>query len=244
MQPAVVQLEERRSRAQASVEGRRLDLYAPIHKGLRAFLGATLHAAGRLDVNDPEDMAAALAEVRSLLGFLRSHLHHENQFMHPALEARRPGSARQTANEHVEHEHAIERLEGLALAIERGESEVRAHAAAELYRGLSAFAAENLAHMEIEESVNNPQLWAAYSDDELSRIHEAMLATIPPAEMSLGLRWMLPALAPAERAALLTEMQGKLPAEAFAEILGQLRPNLSEREWAKLTVALGPIASF
>jgi hypothetical protein len=241
MQPAVVQLEERRSRAQAAAEGRRLDLYTPVHKGIRAFLGATLHAAGRLDVNDPEDVAATLAEVRGLFGFLRSHLHHENQFMHPALETRHPGSARQTAHEHVEHERALENLEGLALALERGEPAGRARAAAELYRALAIFAAENLAHMDVEETANNAQLWAAYDDAELARIHEALLAAIPPAEMALGLRWMLPAMTPTERAALLTEMQGKLPAPAFAGLLAQLRPNLLERDWAKLTAALGPV---
>jgi len=195
-----------------------------------------------MDADDAEERAATLAEVRSLLGFLRAHLHHENQFVHPALEARRPGAARQTVHEHVEHAWAIENLEGLALAVERAESGERARAASELYRALATFAAENLAHMEVEETGNNAELWAAYTDAELARIQEALLAAIPPAEMSLGLRWMLPALTPAERAAVLTGMQHQLPAEAFAGVLALIRSQLTDRDWAKLGAAIGPLS--
>jgi len=242
VQSTVVPIDERRERAQAAGSGRRLDLYAPIHKGIRAFVGATLAVAGRMDVDDAEERAATLAEVRSLLGFLRAHLHHENQFVHPALEARRPGAARQSVHEHVEHAWAIENLESLALAVERAEPAERPRAAFELYRALAAFAAENFLHMDVEETGNNAQLWAAYTDAELGQIHEALLAAIPPAEMALGLRWMLPALTPAERAAALTGMQHKLPAEAFSRVLSLIRPHLTDRDWTKLAAAIGPLS--
>jgi Hemerythrin HHE cation binding domain len=244
MQPAVVQLEERRHRALAVAEGRRFDLYANIHKGIRAFMGATLASVGRLDPADPGEITATLAEVRSLVGFLRGHLHHENQFLHAALEARRPGASRQTAHDHVEHERALERLEGLVLAVERAEDEARPLAAMALYRELALVAADNHVHMNVEETDNTAALWATYSDEELAQIQESLMAAVPPAEMALALRWMLPAIAPAERAGMLTLLQAKLPAPAFQGILSALRPNLSERAWAKLGAALGPVASF
>jgi hypothetical protein len=244
MQPSVVQLEERRERAQATAAGRRFDLYANIHKGIRAFMGATLTAAGRMDPADPVEVSATLAEVRSLIGFLRGHLHHENQFLHAALEARRPGASRQTAHDHVEHEHALERLEGFALALERAEDEARPLAAAQLYRELALVAADNHLHMNVEETDNTAALWAAYTDEELVRIQESLMAAVPPEEMALALRWMLPAIAPAERAGMLTQIQARLPAPAFQGLLSALRPNLSERDWAKLGAALGPVAAF
>jgi hypothetical protein len=243
MQPAVVQLEERRQRAQAIAQGRRLDLYTPIHKGIRAFFGATIDAAGRLDVLDPEDVTRVAAEVRGLIGLLRAHLHLENQFVHPAIEARRPGAARATANDHVEHECELEDLEARLLLLERAEDDgARARAAAELYRALASTAAENFRHMAFEESQNNARLWEAYTDDELRALHDALVGSIPPAEMALVLRWMVPALSPVERAAMLTELQAKLPRDAFVGLLGQVRPYLTEREWAKLTAAIGPLA--
>lgn len=233
MKQAVVQLDERRERAQAAAEGRRVDMYTLVHKGIRAFMGATLDAVGRLDAYDRDEVARTLAEVRSLCKFLRAHLHHENQFVHPALEARLPGSARRTAGDHVEHERAIEHLEALALGVESAADAARTGAVLALYRELALFTAENLAHMHQEETRNNAALWSAYADEELQKIHEAMLASIKPEIFSLGLRWMAPAMTPAERAGFL----GHLPAAALQEV----RPLLTERDWVKLTATLGPV---
>ncbi len=243
-QQAVVRIEERRERAQAGAEGRRVDLYTTIHKGLRAFMAHTLEAVGRMDANDDAEVAQTLSELRGLLGLMRTHMHVENQFLHPALEARRPGAARRTAVDHAEHERTLEALHAALLAAERSAEAARAAAATHLYRQLSLFVAENLAHMQIEETENNAALWAAYSDVELAQLHDALLASIPPQERSLALRWMVPALSPAERAGMLTEMQAKLPAAAFAGILAALRLHVGERDWDKLTAAIGPFASF
>jgi len=144
----------------------------------------------------------------------------------------------------VAHERALERLEGLALALERAEDGARPLAGTQLYRELALVAADNFVHMNVEETDNNAALWAAYADEELAQIQEALMAAVPPAEMALALRWMLPAIAPAERAGILTVLQAKLPAPAFRGVLSTLRPNLSERDWAKLTAAIGPLASF
>jgi hypothetical protein len=243
MKQAVVRLEERRERLQAAAEGRRVDLYTTIHKGLRAFMTRTLEAVGNMDAADAEGVAQTVAQLRALLGLMRTHMHVENQFLHPALEARRPGAARRTAGEHAEHEHAFEELHGALLALERASAPARAGAAMLVYRRLALFVAENLAHMHFEETENNALLWAAYSDEELSRLHDALLAAVAPEERALALHWMLPALSPAERAGMLTEMQAKLPAAAFAGLLCGLQPALSMRDWAKLTAALGPVAA-
>jgi Hemerythrin HHE cation binding domain len=242
MNQAVVKLDERRERAQAAATGQRVDMYILVHKGIRAFMGAALEAVGRLDAYDREEVARTLAEVRSLGEFLRAHLHHENQFVHPALEARRPCGTRRTAGDHVGHERALERLESAALAIERADDAARPAAVLALYRELALFTAENLEHMHFEETENNAQLWAAYTDAELQRIHQAMLASIKPEIFSLGLRWMVPAMAPAERAALLTGMQAVMPSETFVGVLGALSARLSERDWAKLMAAIGPFS--
>jgi hypothetical protein len=243
MKQAVVRIDERRHRAQAAAEGRRVDMYTLVHKGIRAFLGATLEAVGRMDALDRDEVARTLAGVRGLAMFLRAHLHHENQFLHPALEARRTGSAGRTASDHVGHERALERLETLALTVERSADESRPAAALALYRELALFTAENLEHMHFEETENNAALWAAYGDEELERIHQALLGSIKPEVMSLGLRWMAPSMSPAERAAFFTGMRAGMPAEIFAGILSTLKPYLGERDWAKLAAAIGPLAA-
>ena len=235
MNQAIVESEVRRACEPDSVAPPRVDMYTLVHKGIRAFMGATLEVLGRLDERDADEVAHTLAQVRSLAMFLRAHLHHENQFVHPALEARNPGAARRTAGDHVEHERAIEHLGVAVLAVEKAGDAGRAGAVLALYRELAQFTAENLEHMHFEETENNAQLWATYSDDELQRIHEAMLASIEPAIFALGVRWMAPAMTPVE----LAGFAAHLPAPI---VLG-LREVLSERDWAKLVAAIGPIAA-
>ncbi|MGD9952631.1 MAG: hemerythrin domain-containing protein [Burkholderiales bacterium] len=234
MKQAVIRLDEHRGRAPSPAAGPRVDMYTLVHKGIRAFMGSTLAAVGRMDASDPQEIAAALAEVRALAMFLRAHLHHENQFVHPALEARRPGSARRTAGDHVEHERALERLEALVLAVESADDASRPGAALALYRELALFVAENLEHMHVEETENNAGLWAAYTDEELEKLHQGMLASIKPEIMTLGLHWMAQAMTPAERAGLFSHLPPQL--------LEVARAALSERDWAKLTAAIGPVS--
>ena len=63
--------------------------------------------------------------------------------------------------------------------------------------------------------------------------------TSPPEEMMFVLRWMVPFMNPAERAAMLGDMRAHAPAPAFVAALDVVRPHLSEREWTKLSLALG-----
>jgi hypothetical protein len=223
------------------VAGPRVDMYAGIHKGLRAFMGEVLATVGRMDAYDPAEVGAVVAEVRVLLEALRRHLHHENQFLHPAMEARRPGSACATADDHVHHVEAIERLEADLLAVERSAGAGRAAAALGLYRRLALFVAENYEHMQVEETENNAVLWAAYTDEELLEIEHALVASIPPQWLAIYLRWMVPAMAPAERAAFLTGIQLGAPAEVFEQVLAMVKPHLGDRDWAKLMAALAPV---
>ena len=65
------------------------------------------------------------------------------------------------------------------------------------------------------------------------------MATIPPGEMMLVMRWMLPQMSAPERLALLTGMRQEAPAPVFEAVLDAVQPHLSQRDWAKLTRGLG-----
>jgi hypothetical protein len=71
----------------------RVDLYAGIHKALRAFMTDTLLGLGRMDVEDDLDFAQGCQRVAQLLDVLQAHLEHENRFVHPAIEARAQGGS-------------------------------------------------------------------------------------------------------------------------------------------------------
>lgn len=217
----------------------RHDMYVGIHKALRAWMTDTLAALGRMDADDAVEVAETLARVRGLLLQCRSHLAHENTFIHTAMEVRCPGSSQRIAGEHVGHVQSIEAIEVAVKAVERSPAGARSAAALQLYRQLTLFVADNFQHMHVEETQNNRVLWDAYSDEELAQIHGALVASIPPEEMQLTLRWLIPFLSHGERVGLLAGAKQGMPEEAFQGVLAIARAHLSPRDWAKLTKALG-----
>lgn len=216
----------------------RYDLYAGIHKALRAFMGETLVAVGRMDANDPADTGPALAQLRALLGCMKAHLGHENEFIHPLLESAATGAAARISIEHVEHEREIASLEAQIAAFEAAEAPARPLLALALYRELALFVSENFAHMQYEEVVHGAQLWAHCSDAQLLDLEHRIVASQTPDEAMLVLRWMLPYLAHADRCALMLGMRAMAPAPVFAAVLDLARAHLRERDWLKLDAAL------
>lgn len=224
--------------AAAAPTGRR-DLYAGIHKALRLFMTSTLTRVGSTDPGDADDVTAALAQLDRLLALCDVHLTDENEFVHPALERARPGTAARAAAEHVHHAEAIADLRDLAAYVANSGGTARASALERLYRALALFVADNFQHMHVEETVHNPVLWAAYRDDELAAIEQAIVASIPPTVMMEALHWFVPALSAPERAGMLAEMRQGMPGEAFAAVLDIAQRTLPARDHARLMRALG-----
>lgn len=212
----------------------RHDIYAPIHKALRLFMTDTLTRIGRMDTADRAEVGATLDQLDALLDLCTSHLQHENDFLHPALEARQRHAAARTALDHVEHGHGIAALRQEALGLREAPAVRAPGLALRLYRHLALFVADNLQHMHIEETANNAALWSHYRDDELHALHERLLATLSDAERLQVARWMVPALSPAERAAVLGKMRAQMPPEAFRAVLDTVQPHVDHAGWIKL----------
>jgi hypothetical protein len=219
----------------------RVDLYAAVHKGLRACMAQVLVETGRMDTTDAEDSARTLEAVRHLLALCQTHLEHEDTFVHTAMQARRPDSAAITLEDHEHHKQALVAIEQAVRAVEDASDTARVTAAQHLYALLARFVADNYAHMHIEETQNNAVLWAEYSDAELLAIKARLLAAIPPAMNLAFLRWMAPSLSPAERATLFLGARPALPPTAFDAALAMVRNHLTARDWFKLQLALAPL---
>lgn len=219
----------------AAAEGAgRLDLYAGIHKALRLFMTRTLARIGSADPRDPAEVAAALQQLEGLLGICELHLKDENQFVHPALERARPGSAARIAAEHEHHLESFADLRDLAGLVGHSADANRPAALQRLYRALALFVADNFQHMQVEETAHNAVLWAAYSDAELAGIEHAIVASIPPQAMAEALHWFFPALNAPERAGMLAGMKQGMPPEPFAGVLGIAERTLAAADFAKL----------
>lgn len=217
----------------------RMDVYTSIHKALRAAMSDTLRRVGRLDVHDDEEREAVCSNVQALLQQLRSHLQHENDFIHAAIEARRPGGARLTAEDHVQHLDSIGNLDDEAQALRHARAAQRQAMALRLYRHLALFVAENLEHMQLEETENQATLWALYSDAEIAQMHDRLVASIGPDEMALTVRWMAAALPTQDLVDLFSGVRANAPAPAFAALLDVACTQLDEGRRARLMRALG-----
>jgi hypothetical protein len=216
----------------------RKDIYALIHKALRLAMTDVLVRVGRLDTDDDGDVRGAAMAVRELTDLCRMHLEKEEHFVHPALESAIPGSSGRTARDHDDHLRAFDRLEAGVRAIERSTGERAAQAAARLYRDLALFAADNFVHMHGEEVDNNAVLWATHTDEEILAIERRIVASIPPARMALVLRWMAPAMTPAERATFFANLRAKLPPNAFATMMSDVMSELDGAAKRKLLQSL------
>ena len=114
----------------------------------------------------------------------------------------------------------------------------RAAAAARLYRRLAAFVGENLIHMEVEETEHNRILWETHDDVEIIALEQAIVASSTREQVGLILRWMVPHITPAERAALFMGMRKTAPPQVMDGALSAVKPHLDASEWHKLMIAL------
>lgn len=211
----------------AAPDESRYNLYHAIHKALRFGHCRMLAAIGANDFGDELATRALLADLHQLIVLGRSHLEGENREIHTAIEARTPGAAAHAAEDHGHHEQSFAELESLIRAVEVAVPSRREMAGRALYRRYALFAADDLLHMNEEETELLEALHRAFTDEELQAIEGRIVAAIPPEKMLAYARLMMPALSHPERVGLLGKMQKALPEAAFDSLLaGAVRPSL------------------
>lgn len=215
----------------------RVDLYGPVHRGLRLALTTVLTRIGATDTRDCTRLATMIDDLEGVLYLCTSHLTHENAHIHTAVERRRPGAMAHFARAHRDHEHEIAELRALSLSISvKADDRDAIHRT--LYLRYSQFVAENLAHMVEEETVVGPLLEALYSPAELEQIHGALLASVGPDEMLAFMRVMIPANPQPVRIDMLRGAQAAMPREAFIAMVHLFRGHIDGEEWSDLTTQL------
>jgi hypothetical protein len=221
-----------------SLAAPRYNIYRVIHKALRAFMADTLLKIGKMDAGDDGERTEALAQLRGLLEMCDSHLRHENEFIHTAIEQVRPRATARTVEDHHHHEAALARLEREIVQFESAAPELRPALAQDLYLSLSQFVAENFTHMITEETENHTALIGAYDESQVLTLEQSLVASLSPEEKFTAMRWMIPHINASERAFLLGGMKRHAPPPAFDAVLGLARERLTQRDFHKLERAL------
>lgn len=212
----------------------RHDIYAAIHKALRACMADALIALGRLDVDDPHELAATSASCESMLTLMRGHALHENHHIHPALESARPGASAAVAHEHVHHLETIDGLRDMLTLLRQVGGPQRPSIARRLYAQLASFVAENLRHMQQEETQHNALLWQHYDDAAILGMEAAIVASLTAEEGEASLLWMARTMASDELLSMLAGMRAQVPDAVFGQVLELVRSTQSPRRWAAL----------
>lgn len=161
----------------------RIDLYTLPHKALRV---AVAHGGTVLSATDPGRLDGDLVVVRSVLAELRSHAAHEDEFIHPLLARLVPSVEAELAAQHVELDAGLDGLDRTLDGLEGREA--TPDEITSLFRAYERVAARNLLHLDHEETVAMPALWAKASNVSLQVLMDRFRAAHPDAA-ELYQRW-------------------------------------------------------
>jgi hypothetical protein len=172
----------------------RLDVFTPIHKGLRRNLFETAIALGRTDFTSPVETAAAETLVTECLTYLREHAEDEDRHVVPEIARLAPDLAAALAEEHPELERAAIAIDSLWPRFAPLGPEERLAMGAELGRRFQALVAMQLRHMDREEREVNAVFWAKLNDRDIGALSRRIVVSISTARL---LHWQQQVLLPA-----------------------------------------------
>jgi hypothetical protein len=218
----------------------KISLVLTPHKGIRYAFPQLSIKAGNIDYTDKtavEDLKALLVEFGDLL---EEHAHIENEFILKPLEVRLPGSTEHDTNDHERlyalQEELIAKLDSiLDPAISPDEAQRTGY---EFYQNLSELHAAHLEHMLEEERVTQTLMWQHFTQEEMLSLHQQIIRNIPPDKMLAWMKYILPALNPAERREMLGGMQAGAPAPFFERVMAVAERVLPFSDFEKLEDAL------
>ncbi len=189
-----------------------VDLYREVHKGLRLALSDLVREAGSLDASDAGSVEAFLALFADVDMMLDTHHAHEDGGHLGGLIERHVDTDVERLIREA-HDRFDAMLEGLRSAV--ADLVTGGADAARLYDDVVAFVAAYLTHMNVEEQQVMPALRAGVEHAELFGITMEIRTSVPPPQMCVFLRYMLPAMNPQERAGTLGGMKAGAPQEIF-----------------------------
>ena len=188
-----------------------VDLYREVHKGLRLALFELAQAAGALDnsiQNSVDSFADLFTDVDMML--VTHHGHEDGERLTGLIRRNAPEAAARVQSAHDQIDATLGELRTLVSELRSG-----APVAARIYDGVVRFVADYLDHMADEERVVMPALQASVPVDELMAITMEIRTSVPPPDMCVFLRYMLPAMNTDERVGTLGGMKAGAPAEIF-----------------------------
>lgn len=194
--------------------------YSASHKGLRNALGRFQLQAGCTDYADPRSVAALRARGAKLELLLTHHLAAENRYFLTPLRARDAAGAEHDLDEHQRLEALQGRMFSALAGLDSSDDPDRGRA---FYLLVTEFHASYLQHILYEERVTEPLLFARFTEQEVARFSQELVAAVELPVLLASLEYIIPAQPVAESRALLARLR---EAPFFAQLIEALRAEL------------------
>lgn len=194
--------------------------------------------AGNTDWADDRAVSELVAEWKDVLFVLSGHHQHEDDFCDALIQQHAPELREQLEAAHVDADAGLANLNDVATSLEAAGPDERWAALRAFHLDLSDFTASYLAHLRFEEDMVMPVLNEALTDDQLAQVTTAIRMSVPPPQMCIFIRYMVPAMNPAERADMLRGMS-QAPPDVFEMFRDAAEGCLSSAAYRRLAVDAG-----
>lgn len=212
----------------------RFEVYTPVHKGLRYALGVLTAKASSLNFEDDVKLSAFIKEFKPITVILHSHAVHEDAHIQPLIDKFIPEYSDRLETEHHDTEELLDDLEKRIQTIKQSSVQERRELGSEWNYALNRFVATYLNHLQTEEIYVQQALWDNMTEEELMDLSVAIRSEIPPEQLMIYFRFMIPAQNIFENAAMLGGMKKYAPPEAYKAASQLAEQVLSSESWAEL----------
>jgi hypothetical protein len=208
----------------------RYNIFNMIHKALRAKLYDTALNLQQTYFADAEETKTVLEKVNEVINAFEQHGYHEDSILMPVIEKFQSATIASFEKDHIDDRHMGEDLKHLQNIYHAARSkQERIVAGSAITKAFIDYMVFNLLHMQREEIELNKLLWEHYSDDEIQKIDDQIIATIPPEEMATSAQWILQAINSKEATDWLISVKENAPEPVFASLFELTGSSLPER---------------
>lgn len=215
------------------------DVYREIHKAMRFALFGVTARAGATAADDDAGVAALLREWDDVCLVLLGHHGHEDDFCDALIETHAPQLRGELEESHLMADGVIARLRASAGRIAASPSGDRWSLLRSFYLDLADFTGQYIDHLRFEEDVVMPALNAAMSNEELEAVTNMIRGSVPPPEMCVFIRYMVPSMNFSERLDMLGGMHAGAPPDVFEMFRAAAQAALPSNEYRAVAEAAG-----
>jgi len=217
------------------------DIYSGIHKGQRLALYRLAMRVGVLDHADKVAVEAFRGDIADLREEFYLHAEHEEKQLHPFMQDRVPGMAKDLEddhrNMHIMFDDLVSHFDGIADRVDSFEK--KDELCLEYYRAVNRFIAFYLAHIDKEEEKVQPALWAVCTPEELGAAFADILASQTPKEAQLNLTIMFSAMNIGELTNLMMAAKRAVTPQMLSAVRDVAQKTLAPQTWNALRSRAG-----